>query len=54
MREHMINPVLYVEYESISGADKTLLEVVGHDGQADLSEPNAEARRNTSTKASSS
>jgi hypothetical protein len=44
MREHVINPVLYIEYESISGADKTLLEVVGHDGQADLSEPNAAAR----------
>jgi hypothetical protein len=43
MREHIINPVLYVEYESITGADKTLLEVVGHDGQADLSEPNDEA-----------
>ena len=44
MREHWINPVLYVEYENINGADKTLLEVVGHDGQADLSEPNNEAR----------
>jgi hypothetical protein len=45
MREHIINPVLYVEYESISGADKTLLEVVGHDGQSDLAEPNGDARR---------
>ncbi len=45
MREHVINPVLYVEYENISGADKTILEVVGHDGQADLAGPNAEARR---------
>jgi len=45
MREHFINPVLYVEYESISGADKALLEVVGHDGQADLAGPNAESRR---------
>ena len=45
MREHLINPVLYVEYESISGADKTLLEVVGHDGQADLAAHNGEARR---------
>lgn len=45
MREHAINPVLYVEYENISGADKTILEVVGHDGQADLAGPNAEARR---------
>jgi hypothetical protein len=44
MQEHWINPVLYVEYENISGADKTLLEVVGHDGQSDLAETNADAR----------
>lgn len=45
MREHLINPVLYVEYENTSGADKTLIEVVGHDGQSDLAEANAIARR---------
>lgn len=45
MREHAINPVLYVEYENTSGADKTLIEVVGHDGQADLAVANAEGRR---------
>lgn len=45
MREHVINPVLYVEFEDISGADKTILEVVGHDGQAGLAGPNGEARR---------
>lgn len=44
MQEHRINPVLYVEYENTSGADKTLLEVVGHDGQTDLADPNSEAR----------
>jgi hypothetical protein len=43
--EHWINPVLYVEFEDINGADKTLLEVVGHDGQSDLADPNDEARR---------
>ena len=43
-REHWINPVLYVEFENINGADKGLLEVVGHDGKEDLSGPNAEAR----------
>jgi hypothetical protein len=42
-REHWINPVLYVEYEDISGADKTMLEVVGHDGQTDLMDPNSVA-----------
>jgi hypothetical protein len=45
MREHFVNPVFYVEYENTSGADKTLLEVVGHDGQSDLAEPNGDARR---------
>jgi hypothetical protein len=44
MREHVVNPVLYVEYEN-TAADKTLLEVVGHDGQSDLAEPNSEARQ---------
>jgi len=43
--EHAVNPVLYFEYESISGADKTLLEIVGHDGLSDIDIPNALARR---------
>jgi hypothetical protein len=46
MREHWINPVLYVEYEN-TAADKTLREVVGHDGKADFLEPNGEARQET-------
>ena len=45
LRELPVNPVLYVEYENISDADKTLLEVVGHDGQSDLAVPNAIAHR---------
>jgi hypothetical protein len=45
MREHWINPVLYVEFESTSGADKTLKEVVGFDNQFDFSEPNSELRK---------
>ena len=36
LREHWINPVLYAEFEDINSADKTLLEVVGHDGVADF------------------
>jgi hypothetical protein len=36
MREHWINPVLYFEFEDINGADKTLLEVMGHDTRADF------------------
>jgi hypothetical protein len=39
-----VNPVLYLEYEAINGATKSLLEVVGHDGIADLRPSNAEAR----------
>src|SRR6202049_1757362 len=38
-REHWINPVLYVEFESINGANKSLLEVVNHDGRDDLAAP---------------
>src|SRR5258708_4957209 len=44
MREHWINPVLYLEYADVNGADKSLKEVVGHDGMADQSEPNATSR----------
>jgi hypothetical protein len=40
MREHWINPVLYAEFENINGADRTLLEVVGHDGVEDLAAKN--------------
>jgi hypothetical protein len=36
LREHWINPVLYFEFENINSADKTLLEVVGHDGRSDF------------------
>jgi len=43
--EHWINPVLYVEFENINAADKALLEVVGHDGESELTDPNDEARR---------
>lgn len=42
--EHWINPVLYTEFENIDGADKTLLEVVDHDGAAALAASNAAAR----------
>lgn len=42
--EHWITPVLYVEFEDINGADKTLMEVVNHDAVNDLAVPNHEAR----------
>ncbi|MGH9546127.1 MAG: hypothetical protein ACRD23_13040 [Terriglobales bacterium] len=43
-REHFINPVLYVEYENLNQADRSLLEIVGHDSISDLRLPNAEGR----------
>jgi hypothetical protein len=44
LREHWINPVLYVEFENVSEADKTMREVVGFDREAEHAEPNAETR----------
>lgn len=44
-REHFINPVLYVEYEQISEADKIMKEIEGHDVEADHAEPNALLRQ---------
>jgi hypothetical protein len=44
MRERWINPVLYVEFENTTDADKTLNEIVGFDGQFDV-EPNALANQ---------
>ncbi len=45
MKEHAVNPVLYVEYEDITGADRIFKEVVGFDSWHDLAEPSAEMRR---------
>ena len=39
-----INPVLYLEYEHLNGADKTLKEIVGFDSKEDLAVPNSVAR----------
>ena len=44
-REHFINPLIYVEYEHINGADKVMKEVEGHDVAADHLTPNGEARK---------
>jgi hypothetical protein len=43
--EHFINPVIYVEYEQISEADKIIKEVEGHDVESDHAVPNALARK---------
>jgi hypothetical protein len=45
MREHWINPVLYVEFEDINSADKALLEVEGHDGRRDFLSRNDRSER---------
>jgi len=42
--EHFINPILYVEYENINGADKIMKEIEGHDGEAGHLAPNDVAR----------
>jgi len=44
-REHWINPVLYMEFADVNGADKVMKEVVGHDVEADHAVPNALSRR---------
>lgn len=43
--EHFINPVIYVEYEQISEADKIIKEVEGHDVESDHADPNAILRK---------
>jgi hypothetical protein len=40
MLEHRVNPVIYLELERLSEADKTLVPVVGHDIEAEHAEPN--------------
>ena len=41
-REHAINPILYVEYEDVNGADKVIAAVVGHDVASDFEDQNSE------------
>ena len=44
-REHLVNPVIYIEYEQISGADKILKEIEGHDVESDFADSNAALRK---------
>jgi hypothetical protein len=49
MVEHRVNPVLYLELARLSEADKTILEVAGHDVEAHHAEPTAETRHEHET-----
>lgn len=49
LSEHWINPILYFEFEDINGADKALLEVVGHDSRADFLARNSRAEKKRET-----
>ena len=44
-REHLVDPVLYVEYGQISGADKILKEIEGHDRESNFADSNAALRK---------
>src|ERR1035438_9268030 len=44
-REHLVNPVLYIEFENTSAADKILKEVEGHDEESDYAVSNALLRK---------
>lgn len=44
MKEHAINPVLYIEYADTNGADRIAKEIVGFDSWHDFTEPLDEAR----------
>jgi hypothetical protein len=44
--EHFINPVIYIEYENISDADKIIKEVEGHDVESGQADPNRVLRMN--------
>ena len=44
LEQHRVNPVFYVEYEHLNGADKTLKEIVGFDNVERLRVPNGVAR----------
>jgi hypothetical protein len=43
--EHIVNPVLYAEYEQISEADKVMKEVEGHDVEGDHAVSNSLSRQ---------
>lgn len=44
MDEHLVNPVLYIEYADANGADRIAKEIVGFDSWRDFAEPASDAR----------
>jgi len=44
-REHVVNPVVYIEFENTNAADKILKEVEGHDVESDYAVPNGILRK---------
>lgn len=44
-QEHFINPVIYIEYEQISDADKIIKDVEGHDIESGHADPNSVLRQ---------
>jgi len=44
-KDYWINPVLYVEYEDVNGADKSFLEITGNTSITTLQVPNAALRQ---------
>src|SRR5260370_42261530 len=49
MHEHPINPVFYVEFADVNGADKIAKEIVGFYSWRDLAEPVEEPRHQKKT-----
>jgi hypothetical protein len=47
MQTYFINPVLYAEYENVNQADRSFLEVTGHQSISDLYLANAQGRQET-------
>jgi hypothetical protein len=44
-REHIVNPVVYIEFENTNAADKIVKEVEGHDVESDYAPPNGILRK---------
>ena len=43
-RQYLVTPLIYLEYENVNEADKSIMEVTGNDGISNFRVPNAESR----------